>query len=366
MNPALGLAWLAHETGRDLQHGVRSAGGVRALWEGGAAVLGRALRLSSAEAADVHRAIRAVQPDQLQSEVAKRGQRFIARDDAAYPVGLRDLFDPPFGLFVADDAPQAFDAISGRPLIAIVGARRASAEGMSFAEGLASALVGRGATVVSGMARGIDTAAHRGAIAAGGHTIAILGCGVDVAYPASNRALHGLIATHGMVASEYWPGTRPAPWRFPARNRIVAGLCDCVVVVEAGDRSGALITADFALELGRPVLAVPGRPRSTLVAGCHALIRSGAALCEAVDDVIAEVPHLGWKDALPVVDVETEFGAAILEGLADGPRSRDELAGELGAPAGDVGASLAEFEIAGLVRLTGGRAYLIAARGGPR
>ncbi len=364
MNAALGLAWLAHETGRDLQHGVRLAGGIAALWNASPALLRRALGVDAAQSAALHREIRASHPERLEREIADAGQHFVAGDDDRSPPGLRDLFDPPFGLFVAGALSENLPTLHDRPVIAIVGARRASVEGMSFAEGIAAALALRGATVVSGMARGIDTAAHRGALQAGGPTIAVLGCGADISYPAANRALHGAIHASGLVASEYWPGTRPAPWRFPARNRIVAGICDGVVVIEAGDRSGALITADFALELGRPVLAVPGRPRSPLVAGCHALIRAGAALCESVDDVVAEVPHPGWIDAPSDPPMAPGIGADVLELLREGPRSCDELTHGLGVAAAAVGAAVAELEIVGAVRMSGGRVHTTGARGG--
>ena len=343
---SLGLAWLSHETGRDLQRGVRAAGGASALWEGSPAVLRRALRVDEAEAGQLHRMIRETRLDDLRGMVTALGQRFVSSEDGGFPGGLRDLFDPPFGLFLVGGTPDLSELLANGPVIGIVGARRASADGMSFAEGLARALVARGATVVSGMARGIDTAAHRGAIEGGGRTIAVLGCGADVSYPAANRALHSAISEGGVVASEYWPGTRPAPWRFPARNRIVAGLCDGVIVVEAGSRSGALITADFALELGRPVLAVPGRPGSEVVAGCHGLIRSGAALCEAVEDVVSEVPHPGWLDSVSDVETATAgLGGEIVAVLREGPRSFDELTDLTSADPGEISAAVAELEI---------------------
>ncbi len=174
-------------------------------------------------------------------------------------------------------------------MVAIVGSRRATPQGLALARDLAAALVERGAVIVSGLAHGIDAAAHEGALRAGGTTVAVLGCGVDVPYPRRNRDLARRIRERGALVSEYWPGTPPAPWRFPARNRIVAGLAGAVAVVEAGRRSGALITADFALELGRPVLAVPGWPGAVASEGCNALLRAGAALLETAEDVIAEM-----------------------------------------------------------------------------
>lgn len=145
---------------------------------------------------------------------------------------------------------------------------------------------------MSGLARGVDAAAHMGALDGGGTTVAVLGSAADTVYPRSNAGLAAaILRAGGSVVSEYWPGTRPAPWRFPARNRIIAGLAHAVVVVEAAERSGSLITADFGLEGGRAVLATPGAPWSERFRGCNALIRAGAAVCEGVEDVIAELPR---------------------------------------------------------------------------
>ena len=162
------------------------------------------------------------------------------------------------------------------PAVAIVGARACSAYGRQIAAQLARELAAAGLVVVSGLARGVDAEAHRGALEAGGITVAVLGCGIDRDYPAANRELARQVAASGLVVSEYAPGVEPAPWRFPARNRIVAGLCSASVVVEARERSGALITADFALEEGREVFAVPGEITSALSAGSNALLRLGA------------------------------------------------------------------------------------------
>ncbi len=163
---------------------------------------------------------------------------------------------------------------STEPAVAIVGARACSAYGRSVTRSLARELAAAGLVVVSGMARGIDGEAHRGALEGGGRTVAVLGCGIDRDYPAAHAELARRIGEHGLVLSEYEPGVEPAPWRFPARNRIIAGLCAAAVVVEARERSGALITADFALEEGRDVLAVPGEITSALSAGTNALLRA--------------------------------------------------------------------------------------------
>jgi DNA processing protein len=179
--------------------------------------------------------------------------RVVAR--AELPRLLRSIHDPPARLFVRGAA--ATDLLAGQ-LVAIVGARSCSAYGTTVARALGRAVGEAGAVVVSGMARGVDAAAHRGALDAGAPTVAVLGCGVDRDYPAAHAELSRSIRASGLVLSEYGPGVDPAPWRFPARNRIISGLCSATIVVEARARSGALITADFALEEGRDVLAVPG------------------------------------------------------------------------------------------------------------
>ena len=173
-----------------------------------------------------------------------------------------------------------------RPAVAIVGARACSAYGRQIARSLGRELAAAGLVVVSGLARGVDSEAHRGALEAAGTTVAVLGCGIDRDYPAANRELARQIAATGLVVSEYAPGVEPAPWRFPARNRIVAGLCAATVVVEARERSGALITADFALEEGREVFAVPGEITSALSAGSNALLRLGATPLTRAEDVL--------------------------------------------------------------------------------
>ena len=181
--------------------------------------------------------------------------------------------------------------------VAIVGSRRPTPYGLAVAERLASDLAARGVTIVSGLARGIDTAAHRGALAAGGRTLAVLGCGLDVVYPLENRALARAIEAQGALVSQFAPGVPALPGHFPARNRTLAGLALGVVVVEAADRSGALITAGFAGDLGREVFAVPGRITSPTSAGAHRLIQDGAKLVTCWQDIVSELPE-PWRRAV--------------------------------------------------------------------
>jgi DNA processing protein len=199
-------------------------------------------------------------------------------------------------------------------------------------------LADAGVLVVSGLARGVDGEAHRGALAANGHTIAVLGCGIDRDYPAVHAGLAREITDRSLLVSEYDPGVEPAPWRFPARNRIIAGLCAATVVVEARERSGALITADYALEEGREVFAVPGEITSSLAAGTNALLRLGATPLTAAADVLESLGVEPTRHP-PVTH-------PLLEWL---PASADELARASGLTPADVAVALAELELAGLV-----------------
>jgi DNA processing protein len=207
-------------------------------------------------------------------------------------------------------------------------------------------LAAAGLVVVSGLARGVDGAAHRGALDANGTTIAVLGCGIDRDYPAGHRELARQIAATGLVVSEYPPGVDPAPWRFPARNRIVAGLAAATVVVEARRRSGALITADLALEEGREVFAVPGEITSALSEGTNDLIRLGATPLRSAEDVLEA---FGLARPEPPPPPAGSTAGAVLAALRDAPASADELARRTALPAADLGAALVELELEGAI-----------------
>jgi DNA processing protein len=277
------------------------------------------------------------------ASLAARGVRFLARTDAAFPPLLRAIHDPPPGLFLRGVAEPGLLA---RPAVAIVGARSCSPYGAQVARSLARELAGVGLVVVSGMARGVDGQAHRGALEATGATVAVLGCGVDRDYPAAHASLAAEIAATGLVVSEYAPGVEPAPWRFPARNRIIAGLAAATVVVEAREASGALITADLALEEGREVFAVPGEITSALSAGSNALLRLGATPLTSAADVLES---FGLAAPAPVEPVVSAGAAEVLARLRDAAAGADELARATGLDAGAVSVALTELELAGLV-----------------
>jgi len=213
------------------------------------------------------------------------GVQLLTMEDPHYPEHLAEVYDPPLALF----SRGSYDWATPSPAVAIVGTRKPSAYGQRMAEKLGEQLAARGITVVSGMAAGIDTAAHQGAMNAGGQTLAVLGCGVDIVYPSENAELMHRILQQGAVVSSFPMTVKPSRGHFPYRNRIISGLSLGVVVIEAPPNSGALITARNAAEQGREVFAVPGRAGERNAMGPHSLIRQGAKLAESVDDIVAEL-----------------------------------------------------------------------------
>jgi DNA processing protein len=285
------------------------------------------------------------------SSLANAGISWLARSDPAFPPLLAAIHDPPPGLFLRGTATA--DLLTS-PAVAVVGARSCSDYGAHVARSLARELATAGVVVVSGLARGIDGWAHRGALDASGPTIAVLGCGVDRDYPRAHSALAARIVETGLIVSEYPPGIAPAPWRFPARNRIVAGLARATVVVEARERSGALITADFALEEGREVLSVPGEITSALSRGTNALLRLGAVAVTEPSDVL-EAIGLASADGGPGLDPPSgPSAAAVLAALDAGATTADELIRASGLSPAATAAALTELELAGLVSSAAG------------
>lgn len=275
-----------------------------------------------------------------------------------FPERLRD--DPTVAaIYIAGDGERFFELTApDTPAVAIVGTRRASPEGLRVARELGRGLAAAGVTVVSGMALGVDSAAHEGALEAGGATVAVLGCGADVPYPRSKGALYRRIVAQGAVISELPPGATPRKWTFPARNRIIAALSQATIVVEAAQRSGSLITAEFALELGREVLAVPGSVRSWRSDGTNALIRDGATLVRDARDVLDAVlgPEMASKaqkrGASRFVSAPPELGAEVrdlLQLIEKGTTRPDDLI-TAATTRSQALAGLAELELLGLVR----------------
>lgn len=298
--------------------------------------------------------------------------RALSRADAEYPADLRAVEDAPEPLHVRGRLLDE-DALA----VAVVGSRRATPYGIEIAELLAADLAARGVTIVSGLARGIDAAAHRGALRVGGRTIAVLGAGLDVIYPPEHRGLAGEIAERGALVSQFAAGTPPLPQNFPIRNRVIAALSRAVVVVEAAERSGSLITARLAAELGREVLAVPGRVTSPESRGANRLIQDGAAVAMGWEDVVAVLPER-WKACLaeapaprsapsnsraagPDRDTPEASGAAggrLLALLGEDPVDIDSVIERSGLAAGRVAAALLDLELAGRVRQIEGKRFV--------
>ena len=299
----------------------------------------------------------------------------IALGDTAYPANLREIQAPPERLYVRGALVED-DALA----IAVVGSRAATPYGLAVAERLGADLAARGVTVVSGLARGIDSAAHRGALRAGGRTIAVLGSGVDVIYPPENRRLAGEIEARGALVSQFAPGTAPLAGYFPARNRVIAGLSLGVVVVEAASSSGSLITAGLAGELGREVMAVPGPLTSPQSVGAHRLIQDGAALIQGWEDVVGQLP-LRWRDRVKPMPatmgatqagcrdnlahgqhaerhVEDEDAGLLLRIIGEEPVGIDSIIERSGMAPGRASALLVTLEVEGRIRQLDGKRFV--------
>lgn len=292
---------------------------------------------------------------------AAPARRVMVLGDADYPEPLLHSADPPLLLYLLGDA-----GLLNTPGLAIVGSRKPSAQGRDNARHFARSLAGQGWTIVSGLASGVDGAAHEGALDAGGATVAVVGTGIDQVYPGSHRALAQRIAERGLIVSEFSLATPPLAANFPQRNRIIAGLTRGTLVVEAALRSGSLITARLAAEAGREVMAVPGSILAPQSAGCHALIRQGAALVQSPEQVAEELgparPVAGGKPAArpdaPAAAAPPDPTAAddpVLQALGHDPLSLDALIDRCGWPAPALSAHLLALEIEGRVaRLPGG------------
>jgi DNA processing protein len=288
---------------------------------------------------------------------AAAGVHVLPWNDPRMPPALLAIGDCPPALWYRGSLDH-FDA----PAVAIVGSRAATHVAIETARRLATDLAARGITVVSGLARGVDSAAHRGALKTG-RTIAVLGSGVDRIYPSEHVALANEIAASGIVMSEYPPGTAPLPFHFPMRNRLISGLARAVVVIEASDKSGSLITASCALEQGRDVMAVPGNVLSGRNRGGHALIRDGAKIVETADDIVSELgfgcggPTPGKGDA--TASNSRASTDLVLAGMDVGhPYDLDGLAQASGLDAGRLLPRLADLELRGLIRRIGGGRFL--------
>lgn len=281
------------------------------------------------------------------------GIRFLAQTDESFPPILRETYDPPIGLYWKGQYNV------DRPCVAIVGTRRGTLYGLGVAKRFASELARLGFCIVSGMARGTDTAAHEGALDVGGKTVAVLGCGLDIVYPPENLELYKRIAAEGAVASEFPFGRRADRQTFPMRNRVVAGMCEAVIVVESDVAGGSMITARFAGEQGRQIMAVPGRIDQASSAGCHQLIRDGATMVTSVDDILEELRYarptqaeaeLPLEAAAPQTANLSDLEEAVLACFKGGELCQpDEICQQTDRSAGEVSGCLMGLEIKRLI-----------------
>ncbi len=329
---------------------LRVLGGPREVWEAPESTLAR--MVGSEVAQRIGRARRSVDPDEEQAKAQRAGATVLTGDDDAYPEALRELPVPPLVLYVLGSLPPV-----ERWSVAIVGTRRCTSYGRLVAKRLGTQLAERRITVISGMAPGVDTAAHQGALATG-RTVAVLGTGIGKPYPAGAEAQVGAIAASGAVVSEYpWDmaGTR---WSFPRRNRLIAALGQVVVVVEAPARSGALITADRALELGKEVMVVPGPITSEVSLGSNRLLQDGARPVTCVEDICEALGGVGQAVGAPELPMPTGDAQVIHQALASEPLDSGQLSAVTGLPHARVARALLELELSGLVEEHAGRRYV--------
>lgn len=357
----LGWQLLMPGSSRRLWSLVEYFGSPRVAWEAGVKDLAGAPGIGDEGPEGLARRRAAVDPVKEAEKLASMGVAPICYSDQSYPPNLLEIHDYPPVLFLLGKLASA-DKLA----IAMVGSRKPTTYGLAVAEKIAKDLAAVGVTVVSGMARGIDTAVHRGALASGGRTIAVLGCGPDIVYPRENQKLMSNIINEGAVISEFPPGTPPEPWRFPVRNRIISGLSLGTVVVEAAEKSGALITADFALEQGRDVMAVPGNVVSSQSRGPHRLIKQGARLVEGAGDILDE---MGLEKLFPLqasgdgsglkMSIEEE---SLYKLLTIEPAAIDDLIAKSGLPTQKALAALMYLEVKGLTRQLPGKYYIRTGR----
>lgn len=343
-----------------LQSLIERFGDVQAAWNAPEPAL-RSSRLSKKIVDGLLEARKTLDLEAERRRLTERGFRFWTLDDPEYPARLKQIDSPPLVLYCWGEL-LAQDEIAA----AIVGTRRATPYGRAAAAELAQGLAAAGVTIVSGMARGIDGVAHKAALEVGGRTIAVLGSGLDNLYPPEHRKLAGQIAESGAVLSDYPLGTRPESGNFPPRNRIISGLSLGVIVVEAADSSGALITANFAADHGRDVFAVPGRIHDRASRGANRLIASGAFPALSVDDVL-EVLNLDAiartapaQMALP----EDEAERKVLQMLSSEPLHIDEISARSDIPMAELNACLSMLELRGQARQVGGLHYVRAREAG--
>jgi DNA processing protein len=344
--------------GRGRYHAlVKHFGAPKAVLKATVSQLERVSGISHKIANDIQTNKDSIAAREIASKIIQLGWTTLLSDDILFPAILKTIS--------ASDVPPVLFKIGAElsesdKMIAIVGARHATEQGKRIAYNLSFALAQAGITVVSGMAEGIDSAAHKGALDAGGKTVAVLGNSLDIVYPPSNKELAKRILENGVLLSEYFPGTRPDRSNFPERNRIISGLSDGVVVVEAGKKSGALLTASQALLQGRTLFAVPGSPTSKMSEGANLLIKKGARLLTSIDDVYEELPLLKGevmsKQFSQLPDM-TNSEREIIKLFSEGPQQVDNISRSTNLPVSELMEFLLALELKGILREISGKRY---------
>ncbi len=328
-------------------------GSAESAWDASAKEL-RDAGLDEKLAADIVVQRQKIHPENEIQRLAKARAAAITLRDKAYPYLLRNIPNPPFVLYVRGELTAADDLA-----IAIVGTRKITSYGRMVTTQITKDLAERGVTIVSGLARGVDMAAHTAALEAGGRTIAVLGCGVDIVYPPEHAHLAAKIVEHGAIVSEFSLGAPPEAGNFPARNRIISGLCSASIITEAPERSGALITADFAREHGREVMAVPGSIFNERSRGCLTQIQNGAHCVTSAQDVIQHLNDFLLPEQIVMREIAPidDFEAGILQIIANQALHIDEICRLANSPISAISGSLMMLEIKGMARNLGGMVY---------
>ncbi len=334
---------------------VKYFGSAKAAWEASPKEMREIEGFSEILSKGIAASRKEIDPWKELEEVEKEGIDIITLRDERYPYNLTNIFDPPPVLYVKGEfLPEDKNSI------AIVGTRRPTPYGLIMAEKLSIDLADNKFTIVSGMARGIDSTAHQGALRRKGRTIAVLGCGIDVVYPRGNERLMQEICSSGAVISEFPLGTKPDPYNFPPRNRIISGLSLGVIIIQAGRKSGALITADLALEQGREVFVIPGNVNVEKSRGTNNLIKQGAILVEDVNDVLEELGFTPEESQRreKIASGLSEEERKVYELITDEPQHIDQLAVDSGIAVQDISSILTLLDIKGLIRQIAGMRFM--------
>lgn len=344
--------WLANISGigtKTIHQLYKYCGSAKAVWHLSGSELKKLYGITEEAAVRISRSKKGWDLDKEWDKLLARGISFVSLEQHSYPARLREIYDPPYGLYYLGHLPP--DEV---PAVGIVGGRACSPYGKEIAKRSGKCLAGNGVSVISGMARGIDGFGHEGALEGGGSTYAVLGCGVNVVYPPEHAGLYERILEKGGILSEYPPDMSPRPGFFPMRNRLIAGLCDLLLIIEAKEKSGSLITADYALEQGKDIYAAPGRITDPLSAGCNRLIRQGAGILLSPEELVGEMSFLSEKNKLPLEKSE-RLVYSCLDLL---PKSMEKISEETALDIATLAEILFALEEKGLVQETWQNHYI--------